>query len=53
MAALTAVGCCDRYRELYERILPNAKAKKIALTAVARKMLIHSNAMMKTKTDWN
>jgi transposase len=38
MAALTAVRCCDRYRELYERILQNAKAKKIALTAVARKM---------------
>jgi transposase len=53
MAALTAVRCCDRYRRVYERILQNAKAKKIALIAVARKMLIHCNAIIKNATQWN
>lgn len=52
MAALTAVGCCDRYREVYDRILQRSKAKKVALIAVARKMLIHCNAMMKTDNAW-
>ena len=52
MAALTAVGCCARYREFYERILQRSKAKKLALIAVARKMLIHCNAMMKTDSAW-
>lgn len=52
MAALTAVGCSQRYREVYERILQRSKAKKIALIAVARKMLIHANAMIKTNREW-
>jgi transposase len=52
MAALTAVGCCQRYKEVYERILQRSKAKKLALIAVARKMLTHCNAMMKTDTAW-
>jgi transposase len=52
MAALTAVRCCDRYRAFYERILQTSKAKKRALIAVARKMLIHCNAMIRTDTEW-
>ena len=52
MAALTAVGCCQRYKDVYERILERSKAKKLALIAVARKMLIHCNAMMKSDTAW-
>jgi transposase len=52
MAALTAVGCCQRYRDLYERIVQRSSAKKLALIAVARKMLIHCNAMIKTDTAW-
>lgn len=52
MSALTAVRCCQRYRQVYERILQRSKAKKLALIAVARKMLIHCNAMMKSGTEW-
>jgi len=52
MAALTAVGCCQRYKDVYERILQRSKAKKLALIAVARKMLIHCNAMIKTNAEW-
>lgn len=52
MAALTAVGCCQRYKEVYERILQRSQAKKLALIAVARKMLIHRNAIIKNQTEW-
>lgn len=52
MAALSAVRCCDRYREVYQRILHHSKAKKLALIAVARKMLIHANAMIRTNSEW-
>lgn len=52
IAALSAARRCERYRDLYNRILERSKAKKVALIAVARKMLIHCNAMIRTNTEW-
>jgi transposase len=52
MAALTAVRCCERYRDIYQRILKTSNAKKTALIAVARKMLVHCNAIIRNKTQW-
>lgn len=50
MAALAAVRTCPRFNDFYQRILERAKAKKIAIIAVARKLLITLNAMIRDKT---
>jgi transposase len=50
MAALAAIKACPRFNDFYQRILERAKAKKVALIAVARKLLVALNAMMRDKT---
>lgn len=47
MAALVASRCNPILKEFYQRLLENGKPKKVALTAVMRKLLIHLNALMK------
>ena len=34
-------------RDFYQSLVKNGKAKKVALTAVMRKLLIHLNSLMK------
>lgn len=47
MAAVTAARCNPVLRDFYKRLLAAGKPKKVALTAVMRKLLIWLNAMMR------
>ncbi len=43
----------NRYqKEFYERLCAAGKPKKLALTAVAHKLLIILNAMARNRTSW-
>lgn len=53
MAALTATQHNRRLRTFYHRLLDRGKAKKVALVAVMRKLLIILNTMVKNQTAWN
>jgi transposase len=52
MAALTAARCNPVGRPFYLRLLAAGKAKKVALTACMRKLLIILNAMVRHQTRW-
>lgn len=53
MATLTAVRCNDKISSFYHRLLERGKAKKVALVAAMRKLLVILNAMVKNGTAWN
>lgn len=50
MAAFNAVRSSPHFKAFHDRILNRAKAKKVAIIAVARKLLITLNAMIRDKT---
>lgn len=52
MAAMTAVRCNPVIRAFYARLLSHGKAKKAALVACARKLLVQANAILRDKTRW-
>jgi transposase len=52
MAALVASRYNATFREFYQRLLERGKAKKLALAAVARKLLVTLNAILRDKTPW-
>jgi len=52
MAALVASRWNPRFKALYARLLASGKAKKVALIAVARKLLVVLNAMLKHGEEW-
>jgi transposase len=49
MAALNAARCHKRFHTAYQRFIAAGKPKKLALIAIARKLLVILNAMMKTQ----
>lgn len=53
MATLVAVRHNPVLRSFYAGLLGRGKAKKVALVACMRKLLVMLNAMMKTQTHWN
>lgn len=53
MAALVAARHNKRFRALYVRLLAAGKPKKVALIAIARKLLIALNAMIKHNQLWD
>lgn len=53
MAALSAVKHNAPIKILYERLVAAGKAKKVALVACMRKLLLTLNNMLKNKTDWS
>lgn len=53
MPALAAVRCNPRFKELYERLVAKGKNKKLALIAVARKLLLLIYAMWKNNTTYD
>lgn len=53
MAALTATRHNRKIRGFYHRLLGRGKAKKVALVACMRKLLVILNAMVKNGTAWN
>jgi len=52
MAALVASRHNPRFRTLYARLLANGKPKKLALIAIARKLLVVLNAILKHADTW-
>lgn len=53
MATLAATRCNQKIREFYDRLVDRGKAKKTALVACMRKLLVIMNTMMKNDTKWN
>jgi transposase len=53
MAAVTASRSNSRFAETYKRLTANGKAAKLALIAVARKLLVAANAILKTGQLFN
>lgn len=49
MAALNAARCHPRFKAVYQRLIAAGKPKKLALIAIARKLLVILNAMMKNQ----
>jgi transposase len=52
MAALSAIRCNRSLKVFYQRLLSAGKPKMVGLIAVARKILIILNAMLRDKTQW-
>ena len=53
MATLTATRYNDRIAAFYHRLLERGKAKKVALVASMRKLLVILNTMVKNGHAWN
>ena len=53
MATLTATRYNDRIAAFYHRLLDRGKAKKVALVAAMRKLLVILNTMLKNGKAWN
>ena len=52
MATLSAVRYNATFRRFYKRLLAAGKPKKVALTALMRKMLVVLNAMLRDMKPW-
>ncbi len=52
MAALTAARCNPVLKRFYDHLLELGKPKKVALTAVMRKLLTILNAIVRDQTTW-
>ena len=52
MAALVSIRHNPKMKAFYKKLLARGKAKKVALIAVARKVLITLNAMVQNGTPW-
>ena len=52
MAALIASRYNPVFKTYYQRLLSNGKAKKLALVAIARKLLVALNAMLRESKPW-
>ncbi|TGT46618.1 IS110 family transposase, partial [Mesorhizobium sp. M8A.F.Ca.ET.167.01.1.1] len=50
MAALTAIRTCDRFKAFYTDLAARSGSKKLAIIAVARKLLVVLNAIIRDKT---
>jgi transposase len=50
MAALGAIRACERFRDFYSAIAARSGSKKLAIIAVARKLLVVLNAVIRDKT---
>lgn len=50
MAALSAIRTCDRFKAFYTALAARSGSKKLAIIAVARKLLVVLNAIIRDKT---
>ncbi len=53
MAMLSAIQCNPVFKDTYQRLLTTGKAKKTALIACVRKMIVILNAMVRDGVYWN
>ena len=52
MAALVASRYNPVFKAHYAKLLAAGKARKVALVAVMRKLLVTLNAILRTRTPW-
>ena len=52
MAAVTASRSNSRFKRCYDRLLEKGKSKKLALIAIARRLLITANAVVRDQTPF-
>ncbi|WP_395477426.1 IS110 family transposase [Rickettsia endosymbiont of Pantilius tunicatus] len=52
MVAVTSVRCNPAVKPFYKRLVEKGKAKKLALTAIMRKIVIIVNNIVKNKRPW-
>ena len=53
MGALGAISGNNALRTFYHRLLDRGKAKKVALVAVARKLLVWAWTLFSRQSQWN
>ena len=53
MAALSAIRCNPPFKAFYKRLVDSGKPRKLAIVAVARKLAILANAILRTNEPWN
>lgn len=53
MSALVAIRHCKHFSALYQKLLQAGKAKKSALVAVMRKMIIYANSLIRFETEFS
>lgn len=53
MAAMVASRCNPVFKDAYQRLIAKGKPVKVALAAVARKLLTVLNAMARDQADWH
>lgn len=53
MASLSASRYNQKLKSFYENLILRGKKPKVALTAVARKLVVIANAMIKNNTKWD
>lgn len=53
MSAVAAARCHPRFQEFYRRLIDAGKPPKVAIIALARKLLVILNAMLRTQTPFH
>jgi transposase len=52
MAAISATRCNPSFKATYRRLIEDGKPRKVAIVAVARKMVVLANAITKSGKPW-
>lgn len=53
MAAVNAIRCNPPFRAFYKRLLDSGKPRKLAIVAVARKLVTLANAIVRSNQPWS
>jgi transposase len=53
MAAVSAIRCNPTFKAFYKRLVESGKPRKVAIVAVARKLVVLANTILKTGKPWN
>lgn len=53
MAAVCAIRCNPPLKVVYKRLVEGGKPHKVAVIAVARKLIVLANTLIRTDTPWN
>lgn len=53
MGAVAAIRCNPAFKAFYQRLRDAGKPPKLAIVAVARKLVVLANAIIKANTPWN
>jgi transposase len=53
MAAVSAIRCNPPFRAFYKRLVDTGKPRKVAIVAVARKLAVLANTIIRTDEPWN